>query len=320
MKSRSKLVWLVAMFAWAGLGASAQVLPSDNDPLQTGEHMVELNGVKLWYKVAGTGPVCVMPTPAWGIGSDLYFRTLQSMERLFTVVYLDSRGTGRSGPGAAPTDHTWGHLVGDLEALRKHLKQERWWMMGHSEGGMQVLHYVCDHPERVEGMVLLEAAAAWDDAQQRDLRMRIKQRKGQPLFDSAVKAMEEGPKPGQRLTDYLKSIIPLYWSDPKAAEPFSAVIDELTASDEAMAARGASKRFPFDLRDRLRTVNAPALIVVGDDDFICSVEAARRLHLALPNSKLLVIEHSGHFPWMEQPAAFEAHVTEFLAAIGLRTR
>jgi len=85
-----------------------------------------------------------------------------------------------------------------------------------------------------------------------------------------------------------------------------------------MAARAASKRFPFDLRDRLKTIKTPALIVVGDDDFICSVEAARRLHLALPNSKLLVIERCGHFPWMEQPAAFEAHVTEFLTALGLR--
>jgi len=320
MKILCNLTWLAAMLAWPDLVASAQTLPSSADPLQTGEHMVELNGVNLWYKVAGTGPVCVMPTPAWGLGSDFYFRSLQSMEKLFTVVYLDSRGTGRSGAGAAPTDHTWGHLVGDLEALRKHLKHERWWMMGHSEGGMQVLHYVCDHPDRVEGMVLLDTAGAWDDAQERDLAMRINQRKGQPQFDAAVKAMEMGKKPDQGMLDFLKSILPLYWSDPRAAEPFSAVVDAITVSDAAMAARDASKRFPFDLEDRLKTIQTPALIVVGEDDFICSVEAARRLHLALPNSKLLVIEESGHFPWMEQPAAFETHVTEFLTALGLRTR
>ena len=62
------------------------------------------------------------------------------------------------------------------------------------------------------------------------------------------------------------------------------------------------------------------LLLAGDDDFISSPEAATRLHLALPNSKLLLIEHCGHFPWMEQPKEFGARVPEFLAALGLPTR
>ena len=140
------------------------------------------------------------------------------------------------------------------------------------------------------------------------------------LFPAAVKAMEAGKKPDQSLMDFLKSILPLYWSDPKAAEPFSAVVDAITVSDDAMAARDASHRFPFDLTDRLKTIKTPALVVAGDDDFICSIEAARRLHLAMPNSKLLVIENCGHFPWMEQPAVFDTQVTEFLKVLGLRTR
>ena len=40
------------------------------------------------------------------------------------------------------------------------------------------------------------------------------------------------------------------------------------------------------------------------------------MHLALPNSKLLLIEDSGHFPWMEQREVFELKVPEFLDALG----
>ncbi len=77
-------------------------------------------------------------------------------------------------------------------------------------------------------------------------------------------------------------------------------------------------RFPpvlFDLRDPLKQVRAPALIVVGDDDFVCSPFAAKRLHLCLPNSKLLLIEGAGHFPWLEQPDVFFRDVPAFLQAI-----
>jgi hypothetical protein len=56
----------------------------------------------------------------------------------------------------------------------------------------------------------------------------------------------------------------------------------------------------------------PALIVVGDQDFVCSPQTARELHLALPRSKLLLLERTGHFPWLEQPVAFQTQTDRFL--------
>lgn len=73
-----------------------------------------------------------------------------------------------------------------------------------------------------------------------------------------------------------------------------------------------SHRTPFDLSDRLGRVKAPALIAVGSDDCFCSPFQAKRLHLWLPNSKLLLIENAGHFPWMEQPEVFFEDVPAFL--------
>ncbi len=64
--------------------------------IATGEFTVRLNGLNLWHKVCGVGPVCLLPTPGWGPSSDLYYHTLGRLETLFTVVYLDTRGTGRS--------------------------------------------------------------------------------------------------------------------------------------------------------------------------------------------------------------------------------
>ena len=148
MANQLAQLWLLAL-TWVTLaGATPAAAPGPAETLKTGEFTVELNGIKLWYKVSGTGPVCLMPTPAWGPSSDLYFRTLKSMENLFTVVHIDSRGTGRSGRAKTAKQYTWDDLVADLDALRAHLKQETVWLMGHSEGGEQVLHYACKHPKR----------------------------------------------------------------------------------------------------------------------------------------------------------------------------
>jgi pimeloyl-ACP methyl ester carboxylesterase len=52
-----------------------------------GGQTVEIGGVRLWYRVSGRGPVCLLPTPGWGPSSELYFLSLGPLEDLFTVVY-----------------------------------------------------------------------------------------------------------------------------------------------------------------------------------------------------------------------------------------
>jgi proline iminopeptidase len=286
-------------------------------PLNLGEHTVVLNGMKLWYKVSGIGPVCLMPSPAWGISSDLYFRTLGSMEKIFTIVYIDSRGTGRSGRAKTLAEYTWEHLIGDLDALRNHFKQDKVWLMGHSGGGEYTLHYASKYPKRVAGMVLLNTLAVHDRKWQADIAKRIAERKGEPWYEDAVKALQSNPKTEEEIRRMLEIAQPLYWSDPNKAEMVKDHFDATSISAEAWAGANACKRASFDLRSELKKVTAPVLIVVGDDDFICSPESATIMHLALPNSKLLLIENCGHAPWMEQSQVFETRVSEFLRALGV---
>ncbi len=304
------LIWVIFVSA---LSTSAK----EFQPMSVGEHTVKLNDMKLWYKVSGSGPVCLMPTPAWGPSSDLYFRTLQSMEKYFTIVYIDSRGTGRSGRAKTLQEYTWGHLVDDLEALRVHLKQDTVWLIGHSGGGVQVLHYACRHPNRVGGLVLLNTSAVWDSSRETEVRKRMTRRKGESWYDDALKAWQSNPRTDKDIKKWIKAIDPFYWSDPTKAEQFKHDFAAESISVTAFAATEESKRRSWDLRNSLKKVTAPALIIVGDDDFISSPQSATILHLSLKNSKLLLLEECGHFPWLEQPEVFSARVPEFLEATGL---
>jgi proline iminopeptidase len=314
-KSMTFSFLLCAAF-WNGI---ERVQSDEPSALKNGESTAELNGLKLWFKVSGQGPVCLMPTPGWGPSSDLYFRSLKSLEKHFTIVYLDSRGTGRSARAKAATEYKWDNYVADLDALRVHLKQDKVWMMGHSEGGMQILHYACKHPDRISGLVILASTAAVSPADGLAIFGRLTKRKDESWFAEAMKLQQAGlPKTDAEMAAGMAKLLPAYWADPMRIEKHKEHFAATTMSAEAMRGQQASKRMQFDLTGELKNVTAPALVVAGDKDAFCPPAAARQMHLGLPNSKLLIFEDCGHFMWMEKAEAFDAQVPQFLKALGLK--
>ena len=311
--------WLLAWWLTMTVSGSAQSV-ADYDRLAIGEHSVELNEIKLWYKVSGDGPVCLMPTPAWGQRSDLYFRTLQSLEKYFTVVYIDSRGTGRSGRAATLKHYTWEHLDSDLESLREFLRQDRVWLMGHSAGGIQVLHYATRHPDRVSGLVLLSTQAVLNDQTEQEVMQRMTSRANQPWYREASRAFQSHPRTDDEMASMFQTTLPLYWRDHRNADAFRADFAAMSPSATALAAVRESRRHRVDLRPLLKRLSAPVLIISGKDDFICCPASAQALHRGLPTSKLVLIDQCGHFPWMEQPQTFRSNLGRFFASLQEPTR
>ena len=74
--------------------------------------------------------------------------------RHYQIVVFDQRGAGRSRPTADLRDNTTPHLIGDIEALRRHLGIERWLVFGGSWGAALAVAYGIAHPDRCLGFVL----------------------------------------------------------------------------------------------------------------------------------------------------------------------
>ncbi len=70
---------------------------------------------------------------------------------------------------------------------------------------------------------------------------------------------------------------------------------------------------PADLRDRLRAVEAPVLVVAGAQDALTVLAPVLAVADLFPHGRSAVVEDCGHFPWVEQPAAFRAAIDAFLA-------
>ena len=87
----------------------------------------------------------------------------------YRVVLFDQRGAGRSRPHASTAAHdlasnTTGHLLADIERLRRHLEIDRWLVFGGSWGSTLALAYAERHTERVTEVVLagVVTTTAWE--------------------------------------------------------------------------------------------------------------------------------------------------------------
>jgi proline iminopeptidase len=288
--------------------------------LEQGEFKAKLNGLELWYKVTGKGPVCLIPSPGWGVGVD-YLLGLKPLEEQFTMVYLETRGTGRSEQPKTTKEYTLDHFVEDLEALRQHLKQEKIWLMGHSSGGLQIMGYALKYPKQVKGLIVLSSLPGYDAEHNQDFRAQIARRAKEPWFPDANQALSILFHVLQTKDEEMRSLflraLPFYFHDQEILKKNASVL-EATITLSAHPFRGFDTS--VSLFPQLHEIKAPTLIVVGSDDSVCSPVQAQRLHLGILCSKLLLIEDAGHFIWMEQPEAFFAGIRKFLPVVGYKAQ
>lgn len=69
----------------------------------------------------------------------------------------------------------------------------------------------------------------------------------------------------------------------------------------------------YNLEPHLTEIHARTLIIVGRDDVVTPIAQAERLRDGIPDSELVVFEHSGHLPYLEEPDRFFQVVRDWLS-------
>ena len=285
--------------------------------MEQGEFITKINGLRLWYKVSGKGPVCILPTPGWGPSAH-YLETMQPLEAYYTMVYMETRGSGRSQPPSAMSEYTWDHFTADLEALRQHLRQEQIWLAGHSQGGMIVMHYAFTYPDQVKGMLVIDSAPGYDNEMLSDAIARAQQHGYGAILEREFDSqLVHPPATEAAFHQLLAESQPIfYWHDVTNAEKHAATFAAGNIAFRPWQGSAHSNQAAYDFVSRLPEIKAKTLIIVGISDVVCSVAQSERIHREIDNSKLLVIEEAGHFPWLEAPEAFYSGVRAFLPVMG----
>jgi pimeloyl-ACP methyl ester carboxylesterase len=242
-----------------------------------------------------------------------YLDGLAGLDRTYRLVVPHLRGVGRT--PLAPGDRgSYWRQAEDIEALRQHLGLDRLHLLGHSAGTRLALAHAVRFPGRVAALVLVTPPAAYLVDVPSDQDEIYARRRGEPWFDAAEQAAEEGPATDddQGLNDWYARVAArgyAVWDDAARAHATVGWI-----SHAAMRAY-FSIDATHDLRAGLETITAPVLVVAGAQDSLTGLAPVVALPRQLPRGELAVLEDCGHFPWVEQPAAFRAAVDGFLQRV-----
>jgi proline iminopeptidase len=276
------------------------------------------DGRKLTYRKLGHGPVLVCHPGGPGFSST-YFGDLAALWEQFTLIMVNPRGTGGSDRPKDPRAYQIEDYVADLEQVRLHLGLERMLLLGHSHGGMVAMAYAAAHPLRVRRLVLSSTLARFGPDQEAAMRTGMEKRLTQPWAGDAIAALEQEQagqfESDQQLSELVFRELPLYFAHFGPAE--AGYLDTLKAETiNADALKLFNKEIftTFDLRERLGSIKSPALVVTGDEDFICGPICAEEICAGIGEARMVIVGDAGHQVFVEQPQAFHDEVADFLGS------
>lgn len=276
---------------------------------------VVVDGIRQVYRVAGEGPVCLVHSGGPGVHPE-YLR-IPGLESELTLVYLDPVGSGDS--DLLPDgDYSMSRYARFARAVLDDIGAPTAYFLGHSHGGFVALQFGIDHPDRLDGLILYDTAPTNGPDQRQaaseEMASFVRRWADRPEAVEAGRVWDAvHVTRTMRVTDdessgrYRKGILPAYYADYRrtAAQ---------TGSDLALGATYDPGRLPeeWDVRDRLGTIDVPALVIVGTYDFICPTRFAHGMRDGMPDARLAELGRSGHFGHIEQPEEFVAAVLDFV--------
>jgi proline iminopeptidase len=278
------------------------------------EYFANVNGARLKLQVLGPegAPAIVVHHGAPGLGSRSEpVRSFGPFAGDYRIVTFDARGSGESSDDGPFTHEQW---VADIDAIREELGLETFVMAGGSYGGFLAMEYTLAHPDRVSALILRDTAATTDYDHLAVERARTSDR---VVIDPwAIERIGTGNfADNVEFERYWRAILPLYdhTYDPAAVERKAlATPYHYATHNDAFGVNMPA----YDLSGRLHEISCPTLVVVGRHDWRTPVPASQAIIDGIPNSELVIFEHSGHSPQLEEPELFQSTVRDFLLRAG----
>ena len=260
--------------------------------------LANVNGTQLYYEAAGEGPPLVL-LHGFSLDCRIWDDQFLAFAQGHRVLRYDLRGFGRS---ALPSDEPFGHEQ-DLRALLDHLGVRRAAIVGLSLGGMVAIDFALTYPQATHALLVVDGlfagyrfSAEWDQrtglvwelAREFGMFAAKESWLGHPLFEPLAEKPEANARVQNMVGEY---------------SGWHFVHSNRAISPEPAAAR------------RLKNIDAPVLVIVGERDLPDFHRMAETLEREAPHARRVVLPHAGHMANIEEPAAFNHLVLEFLRTL-----
>lgn len=265
---------------------------------------LEIDGIQVHYRDEGNGfPIILVHGTASSLHTwNAWTNDLKNTNR---VIRMDLPAFGITGPNTT-ADYSIKSYTNFLHQFLEKLKIAKFHLAGNSLGGNIAWNYAAEHPEKVEKLILVDASG-------------LPTNKPQP----AVFKMAKTPV----LSSLFLYVTPKFFIKKNMNEVYadeSKITDNLITRYHKMALRVGNRqafidraRMDFKLGakanlEKLKSVQTPTLLIWGAKDSWIPLGNGKRMDSVLPNSKLVVLENSGHVPMEENPKESLVILKDFL--------
>ena len=236
----------------------------------------------------------LMLSNSLGTALDMWNPQVQDLAKRFRIIRYDTRGHGKS--AVTPGPYSLAQLGQDALGIMNALGVKRAHWLGLSLGGMTGMWLLANAPQRIGRAVLANTAASMQPPENWNARIRLVLDEGMYAITQAVLDRWFTPEFQHR--------------SPKAIELVKRMI-ELTPK-EGYAACCAAIR-DMDLRDAIRGVEKPVLVITGAKDPATTHAAGELIQKSIKGAKIISL-NAAHLSNIEQPENFTRAAIDFLAA------
>ena len=255
---------------------------------------IRTNDIETNYVIEGEGPWLTM-SHSLACNLSMWDEQAKLLSGRLKVLRYDTRGHGAS--SAPPGPYTLEQLADDAKALFDALGIQRTHWVGLSMGGMIGETFALKHPGFFQSMVLADttsrrpsnAEQMWGE------RVKIAQAQGMEGVRESTLARWFTESYRQARKDVMERI-------------GQGIVDTPVAGFAGCCAAIAN----VDLLDRLKEIDCPTLVIVGDQDHGTPPEMAQQIHANIRGSELVTIASAAHLSNIEQPEAFNSALSAFL--------
>jgi 3-oxoadipate enol-lactonase len=264
--------------------------------LRSESHRIVSDDAEIAYHVVGSGPTIIF-LHAFPAHHAMWMPVADAFASRYRCILPDLRGHGESGTGNGPA--TMEKHARDIERVCGDAGADRAAFVGVSIGGYILLEFWRRFRERVAALALCDTRAQADSDEVRANRLRsiddVQQRGPDAFLDSMLLRLLGSTTRNNR---------------PDRAAAARAMMAQMTVAGIVAVQQGMAAR--PDSVPTLRTITAPTLIVVGDEDVVSPVPDAELMRQHVAHSRLEIIAQGGHYAPFEQPEAVTRTLRHFL--------